>query len=215
MKKAIILGGSRGIGKSIAESLKKLDFEVLSTSSTDIDTSNLQSVNKFAEKNNVTDILVLNTGGPPIIEFGKITNEDWNKYHNQLFVGFCMLLQKIKVNDGGYIFAITSNVIKEPNAKLIISSAYRAAFSSVFKILSKDFASRNISMINIAPGPINTDRTKELVDNVGEYADSLPMQRLGEPEEIGNFVSSIVEKEIKYLSGAVINFDGSNSNFIF
>ena len=215
MKKAIILGGSRGIGKAISDSLKKLDLEVLSVSSADIDTSDLDSVNEFAEKNNVTDILVLNTGGPPIIEFGKITNEDWNKYHNQLFVGFCMLLQKIKVNDGGYIFAITSNVIKEPNAKLIISSAYRAAFSSVFKILSKDFASRNISMINIAPGPINTDRTKEIVDNVGEYADSLPMQRLGEPEEIGNFVSSIVEKEIKYLSGAVINFDGSNSNFIF
>ncbi|MBT4972904.1 MAG: SDR family oxidoreductase [Thaumarchaeota archaeon] len=215
MKKAIILGGSRGIGKAISDSLKILDLEVLSASSIDIDTSDLESVNKFAEKNNVTDILVLNTGGPPIIEFAKITNEDWNKYHNQLFVGFCTLLQKIKVNDGGYIFAITSNVIKEPNSKLIISSAYRAAFSSVFKILSKEFASRNITMINIAPGPINTDRTKELVDNVGEYADSLPMKRLGEPQEIGNFVSSIVEKEIKYLSGAVINFDGSNSNFIF
>ena len=215
MKKAIILGGSRGIGKAISDSLKILDLEVLSASSIDIDTSDLESVNKFAEKNNVTDILVLNTGGPPIIEFAKITNEDWNKYHNQLFVGFCTLLQKIKVNDGGYIFVITSNVIKEPNSKLIISSAYRAAFSSVFKILSKEFASRDITMINIAPGPINTDRTKELVSDVGEYADSLPMKRLGEPKEIGNFVSSIVEKEIKYLSGAVINFDGSNSNFIF
>ena len=215
MKKAIILGGSRGIGKAISDSLKILDLEVLSASSIDIDTSDLESVNKFAEKNNVTDILVLNTGGPPIIEFAKITNEDWNKYHNQLFVGFCTLLQKIKVNDGGYIFAITSNVIKEPNSKLIISSAYRAAFSSVFKILSKEFASRDITMINIAPGPINTDRTKELVSDVGEYADSLPMKRLGEPQEIGNFVASIIEKEIKYLSGAVINFDGSNSNFIF
>ena len=215
MKKAIVLGGSRGIGKAISNSLKKLDLEVLSASSKDIDTSNLESVNEFAEKNSTTDVLVLNTGGPPIIEFEKITNEDWNKYHNQLFVGFCTLLQKIKVNNGGYIFAITSNVIKEPNTKLIISSAYRAAFSSVFKILSKEFASREITMINIAPGPINTDRTKELVSDVGEYADSLPMKRLGEPKEIGNFVGSIIEKEIKYLSGAVINFDGSNSNFIF
>ena len=215
MKKAIVLGGSRGIGKAISNSLKKLDLEVLSASSKDIDTSNLESVNEFAEKNSTTDVLVLNTGGPPIIEFEKITNEDWNKYHNQLFVGFCTLLQKIKVNDGGYIFAITSNVVKEPNTKLIISSAYRAAFSSVFKILSKEFASREITMINIAPGPINTDRTKELVSDVGEYADSLPMKRLGEPKEIGNFVGSIIEKEIKYLSGAVINFDGSNSNFIF
>ena len=215
MKKAIVLGASRGIGKSISDSLKKLDLDVFSLSSNDIDTSNLDSVNKFANENNSTDILVLNTGGPPIIEFEKITKEDWEKYHNQLFVGFCTLLQKIKINDGGYVFAITSNVIKEPNSKLIISSAYRAAFSSVFKILSKEFAERDVSLINIAPGPINTDRTKELVNNVEEYADSLPMKRLGKPEEIGDFVSSIVEKEIKYLSGVVINFDGSNSNYIF
>ena len=215
MKKAIILGASRGIGKSISDSLKKLDLDVFSLSSNDIDTSNLDSVNKFANENNSTDILVLNTGGPPIIEFEKISKEDWEKYHNQLFVGFCTLLQKIKINDGGYVFAITSNVIKEPNSKLIISSAYRAAFSSVFKILSKEYAERNVSLINIAPGPINTDRTKELVDNVEEYADSLPMKRLGKPEEIGNFVSSIVEKEIKYLSGVVINFDGSYSNFVY
>ncbi len=215
MKKAIVLGASRGIGKSISDSLKKLDLDVVSLSSNDIDTSNLDSVNRFADENNSADILVLNTGGPPIIEFEKISKEDWEKYHNQLFVGFCTLLQKIKINDGGYVFAITSNVIKEPNSKLIISSAYRAAFSSVFKILSKEFAKRDVSLINIAPGPINTDRTKELVENVEEYANSLPMKRLGKPEEIGNFVSSIVEKDIKYLSGVVINFDGSNSNFIF
>ena len=215
MKKAIILGASRGIGKAISDSLKKLELDVISASRKDIDTSDLESVNKFADQNNSTDILVLNTGGPPIIEFDKITNEDWIKYHNQLFVGFCTLLQKIKVNDGGYIFVITSNVIKEPNSKLIISSAYRSAFSSVFKILSKEFAKSDVSLINIAPGPINTDRTRELVDDVVEYANSLPMKRLGEPEEIGNFVSTVVEKEIKYLSGVVINFDGSNSNFIF
>ena len=197
MKKAIVLGASRGIGKAISDSLKKLELDVISASRKDIDTSDLESVNKFADQNNSTDILVLNTGGPPIIEFDKITNEDWNRYHNQLFVGFCTLLQKIKVNDGGYIFVITSNVIKEPNSKLIISSAYRSAFSSVFKILSKEFAKSDVSLINIAPGPINTDRTRELVDDVVEYANSLPMKRLGEPEEIGNFVSTVVEKRDK------------------
>jgi len=41
------------------------------------------------------------------------------------------------------------------------------------------------------------------------------MKRLGKPEEIGNFVKSIVENDIKYLSGAVINFDGANSNLVF
>ena len=215
MAKAIVLGGSRGIGKAIADSLKSLDIEVLAASKKEIDTSNLENVKKFVTKNNQTDILVLNTGGPEPKQFSEIIEKDWKNYHNQLFLGFCIILKEIKINDGGYIFLISSNVIKEPNPKLIISSAYRAAFNEVFKILSKEYAQRNISCVSIAPGPINTDRTKELIENVEEFKKSLPMKRLGEPEEIGNFVKSIVQNKIKYLSGVVINFDGANSNYVF
>ncbi len=215
MTRAIVLGGSRGIGKAISESLKSIEIDVFAASKNDIDTSDLNSVKKFLEAHNQTDILVLNTGGPAPKQFSTITEEDWKLYHNQLFLGFCTILQNIKINDGGYIFLISSNVIKEPNPKLIISSAYRAAFSEVFKILSKEYAQKNISCINIAPGPINTDRTKELIENIEEFKKSLPMKRLGEPEEIGNFVKAIIENKIKYLSGVVINFDGANSNYIF
>jgi len=215
MTRAIVLGGSRGIGKAISESLKSIEIDVFAASKNDIDTSDLNSVKKFLEKHNQTDILVLNTGGPAPKQFSTITEDDWKLYHNQLFLGFCTVLQNIKINDGGYIFLISSNVIKEPNPKLIISSAYRAAFSEVFKILSKEYAGKNISCINIAPGPINTDRTRELIENVEEFKKSLPMKRLGEPEEIGNFVKSIIENKIKYLSGVTINFDGANSNYIF
>ena len=215
MTNAIVLGGSRGIGKAISESLKLIEIDVFAASKKDIDTSDLNSVKKFLKTHNQTDILVLNTGGPAPKQFSTITEEDWKLYHNQLFLGFCTILQNIKINDGGYIFLISSNVIKEPNPKLIISSAYRAAFSEVFKILSKEYAGKNISCINIAPGPINTDRTKELIENVEEFKKTLPMKRLGEPEEIGNFVKAIIENKIKYLSGVVINFDGANSNYIF
>ena len=215
MTKAIVLGGSRGIGKAISNSLKTIDVDVIATSQKNIDTSNLNSVKEFLKINNETDILILNTGGPKPKPFSTVTEEDWNKYHNQLFLGFVTILQNIKVNDGGYIFLISSNVIKEPNPKLIISSAYRAAFSEVFKVLSKEYAQNNISCINIAPGPINTDRTQELIENVEEFEKTLPMKRLGKPEEIGNFVKGIVENNIKYLSGVTINFDGANSNTIF
>ena len=215
MTSAIVLGGSRGIGKAISDSLKSIEIDVFAASKKDIDTSNLNSVKKFLENHTQTDILILNTGGPAPKQFSTITEEDWKLYHNQLFLGFCTILQNIKINYGGYIFLISSNVIKEPNPKLIISSAYRAAFSEVFKILSKDYAQQNISCVNIAPGPINTDRTKELIENIKEYEKSLPMKRLGEPEEIGNFVKSIIENKIKYLTGVTINFDGANSNFIF
>ena len=215
MTKAIVLGGSRGIGKAISNSLKLLEIDVFAASKKDIDTSNLDSVEKFLQIHNETDILILNTGGPEPKPFSTITEKDWNKYHNQLFVGFCTILQNIKINNDGYIFLISSNVIKEPNTKLIISSAYRAAFSEVFKVLSKEYAQKNISCINIAPGPINTDRTQELIDNIQEFEKTLPMKRLGEPEEIGNFVKGLIENNIKYLSGVTINFDGANSNYIF
>ena len=215
MTKAVILGGSRGIGKSISNALKTIEIDVFAASKNEIDTSNLDSVRKFLEKNTQTDILVLNTGGPEPKPFLTITEEDWNRYHNQLFLGFVTILQNIKINDGGYIFLISSSVIKEPNAGLIISSAYRAAFAEVFKVLSKEYAEKNISCVNIAPGPINTDRTQELIKNVKEFEKTLPMKRLGEPEEIGNFIKAIVENNIKYLSGVTINFDGANSNYIF
>ena len=164
MTSAIVLGGSRGIGKAISKSLESIKINVFAASKNDIDTSNLESVIKFAKTHNQTDILILNTGGPTPKQFSDVTVDDWNLYHNQLFLGFCILLQNIKVNDNGYIFLISSSVIKEPKPELVISSAYRAAFSHVFKIQSKVYAKQNISCINIAPGPIDTDRMQELVN---------------------------------------------------
>jgi len=211
--KAIVLGGSKGIGKAIADSLSSIGCNVVATSRKEIDTANLSSVKKFIQKQKQTDILVLNTGGPPPKEFSKVTEKEWQKYHNQLFLGFCILLQKLRVNDGGYIFVITSGVIREPNARLVISSAYRLAFTAVFKLASKELAARKISCVNIAPGLINTDRVKDL-GNAEEMAKNHPMKRLGEPREIGDFVKGIVENKIKYLSGVTIVFDGANSNFV-
>ena len=78
MTRAIVLGGSRGIGKAISESLKSIGCEVFAASKNDIDTSNMDSVKKFLEIHDQTDVLVLNTGGPVAKEFANITEDDWN-----------------------------------------------------------------------------------------------------------------------------------------
>ena len=215
MKKAIVLAGSRGIGKGIADSLEQLDLEVIRTSTNELDTSNLSSVDDFIDKNPYTDILVLNTGGPPSQKFEDITKEDCDKYHNQLFYSFIKILQEVKINKGGYVFLISSYNIKEPSGKLLLSNAYRAAFASVLKCLSKDFAKDNITTINIAPGPIDTDRIQSLVSDIKAFEERLPMGRLGTVKEIGDFVRSIIENNIKYLTGVTINFDGGRSNSLF
>ena len=77
MTSAIVLGGSRGIGKAISDALESIDIDVFAASKNDIDTSNLDSVREFLEKNTRTDILVLNTGGPAPKPFSTITEDDW------------------------------------------------------------------------------------------------------------------------------------------
>ena len=214
-KKAIVFGGSSGIGKAIVNSLDKLNFDIVNPTSNILDTSNIEQIKEFIEREKVTDLLVLNTGGPPAKDFFSISEDEWLQYYYQLFYGFVYLLQNIKVNDDGYIFLISSHTIKNPENKLILSNTYRVALTSVLKTLSKIYAERNISCINIAPGPIKTKRLLNLVDDMEKFEESLPMKRAGNPDEIGRFVKAIIENEIKYLTGVTINFDGGLSNYLF
>lgn len=213
--KAIILGGSRGIGKSITKYLKNNCKKIISCSSKDVDTSNLDSVKKFVNVHKATDIIVLNTGGPPPIKMSNLNEQIWYKYFNQLFLSYFLILKKIKINKNGYVFYISSTIIKEPNVNLVLSSSLRTAFSSFLKSYSIEMNKKKVSCINIAPGPTNTDRVKKLVKNLKEYKKTLPLGQLCNPDEIGKFVKFVVENKIKYLNGSVIYFDGNIlKNFI-
>ncbi len=214
-RKAIVIGGSKGIGKSIVVNLKKNNFKTISCSRKEIDTSDLTSVVNFTKKNKSSDVLVLNSGGPPPLDFNKINKSDWEKYFNQLFLGFFLLLKHIKINKNGYVFYISSSIIKEPGTGLVISSSLRSAMSSLLKSYSILQAKNNVSVINIAPGPFKTGRVKELVKNIKKFEKTLPTSKIGNPEEIGKFVSFIVKNKIKYISGSTIYFDGNlNKNYL-
>ena len=208
-KKAIVIGGSKGIGKSISYELKKICKEVLSCSRKEIDTSKPETVKKFLKKHKSCDILILNSGGPKPINFQDISEETWINYFKQLFLSFVIILQKIKLSKNGYVFLISSSIIKEPSVGLELSSSLRTGFASLFKSISLHKKNKSISFINIAPGPQKTDRVKELVKNLKLYEKTLPTGKIGDPNEIGMFVRFVVEKKIKYLTGSTIYFDGN------
>ena len=107
------MAGTRGIGKSIVDNIHDICDDVVSPGKSELDTSDPANVLSFAKKHPSTDILVLNTGGPPAMQFSDITEEIWLKYFNQLFLSFMILLKNIRVNKEGYVFLISSFNIKE------------------------------------------------------------------------------------------------------
>ena len=92
-----------------------------------------------------------------------------------------------------------------------MSSSLRSGFVSLFKSLSKIQKEKNISFINIAPGPIKTERLINLVKNdnmtMEEFKKTMPANNIPEPKEIGLFVEFVVKNNIKSLNGVTIPFD--------
>lgn len=214
-KKAIVIGGSKGIGREISKSIKSLGIKTFDCGRKDIDTSDLESVKKFILKHKNADVIVLNSGGPPPKKFKDITIEDWKKYFNQLFLSFFLILQNIKIRKNGYIFYISSSIIKEPGSNLVLSSSIRSAMSSLLKSLSIENSKKQINIINIAPGPFKTRRVQELVKNIKKFEKSLPSGKIGDPKEIGLFVKFIIKNNIKYINGSTVYFDGNiNKSFL-
>lgn len=215
MKKVIIFGSSKGIGKSIKEKLSLLDLKLVLPTSKEVNTSNIDSMIKFARSEKSTDILILNTGGPPAMNFFEIKRDLWIKFFNQLFLGFVVLLQNLKIKKNGYVFLISSHTIQAPENNLTISNSMRIAFLSIFKTLSNLYAKDRICFINIAPGPFKTKRLEYLVKDLKKFESQMPMNMIGKPEEIGDFVKSVIKNNIKYISGVTIRFDGGLSKNIF
>tara|TARA_Y200000002_G_scaffold383165_2_gene403716 strand:- start:2263 stop:2919 length:657 start_codon:yes stop_codon:yes gene_type:complete len=216
-KKAIIIGGSKGIGKAISNDLKKINFNVIPTSRKQIDTSNINSVHRFVKNNNVTDVLVLNTGGPPAKTLLDVTEEEWVSYFNQLFLSFVILLKKIKIKKNGYVFLISSHLIKSPKKNMVISNSLRLAFSSILKTYGEENLSKRITTLNLAVGPIYTERLKTLNPHKSkkELDQKHPMKKIGHPNDISNLIKAIIENDIKYLNNQTLVIDGGMSNSIF
>lgn len=211
--KAVILGGKSGLGLAIAKNLTKVCKKVHKLNSKDIDTSDLSQINAFCKKYYGPDVLVLNTGGPPDKKIHEIDPKLMHQNFNKLFVSFFEILKNIGVKKKGYVFLISSFIIKEPSDELILSSSLRSGFNTLFKSLSIIYSKKQIRFINIAPGPFKTKRLVNLLKNEGltlkKFEKTLPLKKIPDPDEIGKFVKYVVENKVISLNGSTIYFDGN------
>jgi 3-oxoacyl-[acyl-carrier protein] reductase len=170
------------------------------------------------------DIVVHNAGGPPAGDFFSMTEAQWQKAFEQNLLSFVRIVRaaapEMKKIGAGRILTIASSSIKQPIPNLILSNALRTGVWGTAKTLSRELASANILVNVIAPGRILTERIDEIdrataersgtpLDDVRRNsAASIPLGRIGTPEEFANLVTFLASDAASYITGQAITVDG-------
>ena len=129
-------------------------------------------------------------------------------------------LPALKASGRGRIVNLTGYGVKEPMTDLVVSDSVRAGVTVMAKTIASDLAPFGITVNNIAPGPIMTDRliaihaarAKDLGITVDEqlrrFSETVPVRRMGQPEEIGDLCAYLCSLQAGYLTGQSIVVDG-------
>ena len=171
------------------------------------------------------EIVVHNAGGPPAGETLQMTEEQWQKAFEQNLLSFTRIVgaaaPEMKKAGYGRVITIASSSIKQPIPNLALSNALRAGVWGIAKTLSRELAPQGILVNVIAPGRIDTERIAELdqanatksgksIDDVRKASvGSIPLGRLGRPEELANLVVFLASQAGSYITGQAITVDGA------
>jgi len=162
------------------------------------------------------EILITNTGGPPLGGALDHDREVWEKAYRSLVLAPLVLadavLPGMRERKWGRIVNVGSSSVREPIPHLTLSNANRMAAIGLFKTLATEVASDGITVNTVATGRFATDR---LAENWGSWEEmeakapeGIPAGRLGQPEEFGDLVAFICSERAAYLTGAVVPLDG-------
>lgn len=159
------------------------------------------------------DILVNNAGITKDGLILRMTDEDFDRvidvnlkgtFNCTKYVSKYMLKQK-----SGKIINISSVVGLSGNAGQVNYSASKAGIIGITKSAAKELSSRGITVNAVAPGYVDTDMTKVLSDNIrNEILKNIPLQRMGNVEDISNCVAFLASEDASYITGQVISVDG-------
>lgn len=173
------------------------------------------------------DHLVTNVGGPPSGEFLEITDEEWYEAFDLLVMSVVRTVRTaapyLREGDGGTLVAITSRSVKEAIPGLVLSNSVRMSVIGLVKTLSKEFAP-DVRANAVLPGPHETSRSEQLLHEAveqGEYrsydeavdatAESIPLDRIGDPMELGEAVAFLSSEDSSFINGVAIPVDGGAS----
>ena len=170
------------------------------------------------------DIIVNNAGGPPFGRFEMHDDEAWRKAIDTNLMSVVWMTREalpyLKASDQARIINITSTAVKEPIEGLVLSNSVRAGTTGLAKTLSKELGPSGITVNNVAPGWTLTDRMRPIIeaqaqsegrpfnDVRDERARRIPVQRLGEAEDVAAMIVFLASSQARQITGQTITVDG-------
>lgn len=249
-KVAIVGGASKGLGRACAEVLAQEGANVAICSRTRADleraakeihdatgaevlvfAGDLERYDTIRELIAATvdhfgrlDILVNNSGGPPLARAHNATEEQWAVAVQRSLLFFARMsreaLPHLKRQGGGRIINILASTVYQPIPNLALSGATRMGVVAFAKSLADEVGCDGILVNNVCPGSILTERmlsnvtarAKELgisvEEGLAQRAAETAVGRIGEPKELAYLVAFLASGKASYITGTTILVDG-------
>ena len=239
-KRALVTGASRGIGRAIAIALAEDGYEVILHCVSGVqkaeevksiiekavgkatiltaDLCDLSQTKALGQRMGDVDVLVLNASLQIRKPWQAITVEESYTQLNCNFLSSMLLIQSaaahMKQRKWGRIITIGSVQEAKPHPDMLIYASAKAAQTAMVKSLALQLAEDGITVNNVAPGVIYTDRNREVLadpDYAKKVTDSIPLKFYGEPEDCAGIVRLLCSEQGRYITGQNIFVDGGKS----
>ena len=239
-KRALVTGSSRGIGRAIAIALAADGYEVLihcagnmqkaeetrklieraghSATVIQADLCNLDQTARLVAEMGDIDALVLNASVQYRNKWEQISQDECRDQLNCNFISSLLLIQgavpHMRTAGWGRVVTIGSVQEVKPHPDMLVYSASKAAQTNLMRSLALQLAKDGITVNNVAPGVIYTDRTTKALAEPAyaqQVMDSIPVGFYGKPEDCAGIVSLLCSEKGRYITGQSIFVDGGKS----